>query len=123
MFSAYTQIQVEPNDNCPMSAQQVYKNLGAPVRVSRVRIYEGEPEGTLYAVTGWSSEAGGTPVEAFAVQVEDSSEGSAYLVFGGDYGLRLRPDDSTAAWSLDAADQFGETHLVLADLEDVIAAG
>ncbi len=122
MFSAYTQVQVDPSDNCPMSAQQVYKNLDAPFPVSQVRIYEGEPEGVLYAVTGWSSEGGGTPVPAYAVQVEDSSEGSAYLVYGGDYGLRLRPVDSDDAWSLDASDQFGETHLVLADREDLIEA-
>ena len=59
------------------------------------------------------------PVEAYAVQVEDSSEGSAYVVYGGDWGLRLRPIESEAPWSLDDPNQSGETHLVLADREDL----
>jgi hypothetical protein len=115
----YTEIRVDPNDNCPMAAQQVYKNAGDPVRIARVRIYEGQPTAIEYEVTGWSS-AG--PVDAYAVQVEDSSAGQAFLVYGGEWGLRLRPVESGPDWDLGAADQFGETHLVLADLADVIQA-
>jgi hypothetical protein len=118
---AYTHVEVEANDNTPMTAMQLYKNIGEPFRVSEVRIYEGMPEASVYAVTGWSSVDGGTPVEAYAVQVEDSSEGSAYLVYGGDWGIRLRPVTSDHAWSLDATDQLGETHLVLASAEDLRA--
>ncbi|HLF72436.1 MAG TPA: hypothetical protein VI759_09825 [Dehalococcoidia bacterium] len=102
-----------------MIASQVYKNIGEPFAVSAVRIYEGEPEGAVYTVTGWSSVQGGSAVEAYAVQVEDSSEGSAFVIYGGDWGVRLRPIDSDAPWSLDDASQTGETHLVLADREDV----
>jgi len=115
----YTEIRVDPNDNCPMSAQLVYKNLTNPKRVIRVRIYEGEPEGVLYDVTGWSEHG---PVNAYAVSVSDSGSGSAFLVYGGDWGLRLRPANSEGDWNLGAADQFGETHLVLADEEDLIEA-
>ena len=113
----YTEIRVDSNDNCPMTAQQVYRNIGDPRRITQVRLFEGEPDGVLYAVTGWSEEG---PVDAWAINVEDSSAGSAYLLYGGDWGLRLRPADSEAAWDLSAADQFGETHLVLADAEDLI---
>jgi hypothetical protein len=120
--AAYTHIDVEPNDNTPMMAQQVYKNRGLPLRVAAVRLYEGEPEGHLYAITGWSSADGGSPVPAYAVQVEDSSAGAAYLVYGGDWGVRLRPVDSDAAWSLDDPGQAGETHLVLASLDDITPA-
>jgi hypothetical protein len=117
--SAYTHVEVEANDNTPMMAQQVYKNLGLPFRVVRVRLYEGEPEGKLYDVAGWSSAGGGSPVDAYAVQIEDSSAGAAFLVYGGDWGIRLRPAGSEEAWSIDAADQLGETHLVLASDEDL----
>jgi hypothetical protein len=120
--SAYTHVDVEPNDNTPMMAQQVYKNLGLPLRVAAVRIYEGEPEGRLYSITGWSSEGGGSPVSAYAVQVEDSSAGAAYLVYGGDWGVRLRPVNSDAPWGFDDPDQSGETHLVLASLDDITPA-
>jgi hypothetical protein len=121
-FPAYTYVDVEPNDNTPMLAAQVYKNLGAAFPVARVVIYEGGPDGQLCAITGWSSAGGGSPAAAYAVQVEDSSEGSAYLVYGGDWGVRLRPADSDAAWSIDAPDQWGETHLVLSSLDDIARA-
>ena len=121
-FPAYTHVDVEPNDNTPMMATQVYKNLGVPFPVSQVRIYEGEPEGRLCAITGWASASGGSTTAAYAVQVEDSSEGSAYLVYGGDWGIRLRPAESDEAWSIESSDQWGETHLVLASLEDITRA-
>src|SRR5688500_5629508 len=121
-FSGYTHVEVEANDNTPMMAQQVYKNTGVPFPVSHVRIYEGEPDGQLCAITGWSSKDGGSPAPAYAVQIDDSSEGSAFLVYGGDYGVRLRPADSNEAWAIASNDQWGETHLVLSSEDDVIRA-
>jgi hypothetical protein len=121
-FSGYTHIDVEPNDNTPMMAQQVYKNAGVPFPVSHVRIYEGKPEGRECAVTGWSSNGGGTPAPAYAVRIEDSSEGAAFLVYGGDWGVRLRDSGSNAPWSLSDPDQWGETHLVLSSDQDVTRA-
>ena len=118
----YTYVEVEPSDNCPMSANQVYKNLGDPFPVAQVRVYEGDEQGRLCAVTGWSSACGGSPVDAYAVQVEDSSEGSAFVVYGGDWGVRLRDAGSTDDWDIASAEQWGETHLVLADAQDVVAA-
>jgi hypothetical protein len=122
MNAQYTYVQVEPNDNSLMSASMVYKNLSTPFPVKAVRIYEGLPEGVIYDVCGWSSLMGGSPSIAYAVRVEDSSEGAAYVVYGADWGIRLRPVDSQAGWSLQAADQFGETHLVLSELDDITPA-
>src|SRR5205809_271814 len=50
----------------------VFKNLTEPVSVSRVRIFDGAPNGTVHLVTGWSSAGDGTPVPALVAQVEDS---------------------------------------------------
>ena len=121
-FSGYTHIEVEPNDNTPMMAQQVYKNIGVPFPVSHVRIYEGVPGGELFAIVGWTSAGGGTEAPAYAVHIEDSSEGRAILVYGGDWGVRMRPADSDAPWSTEDPAQFGETHLVLASEEDLTRA-
>ena len=118
----YTYVDVESNSNSAMSANQVFRNIDAPRRVTQVRIYEGAPDGQLCAVTGWSSKDGGSAVDAHAVRIEDSSEGSAYLVYGGDWGLRLRPAESDAAWSLDDPSQWGEAYLVLADAEDLVVS-
>jgi hypothetical protein len=121
-FSGYTHVEVEPNDNTPMMAQQVYKNVGLPFAIAQVRIYEGVPGGQLCSITGWSSENGGSPVAVYAVQIDDSSEGSAFLVYGGDYGVRLKPGDSEEPWDTASTDQWGETHLVLASEDDLTRA-
>ena len=118
-FSGYTHVDVESNDNTPMMAQQVYKNIGVPFPVSHVRIYEGEPEGMLCSIVGWTSAESGPTAPAYAVKIEDSSEGSAFLVYGGDWGVRLRPAESDAPWSTDDMEQWGETHLVISDEEDL----
>ena len=96
--------------------------MTAPFRVGYVRIYEGEPDGKLCAITGWSSKGAGSPVDAYAVRVEDSSAGTAFLIYGGDWGLRMRPAGQDAAWQHEDASQWGEAYLVLADAEDIIAA-
>jgi hypothetical protein len=118
----YTRVEVDPNDNCPMSAYQVYRNIGEAFRVKQVRIYEGEPEARLCAVTGWTSLNGGRASEAYAVQIEDSSQGAAFLVYGGDWGIRLAAASEEIEWNVDEPQQWGETHLVLADREDIIPA-
>ncbi|HEY7268812.1 MAG TPA: hypothetical protein VH951_03205 [Dehalococcoidia bacterium] len=119
---SFTHVEVEPNANCPMSANQVYKNLTEPHLVAAVRLFEGAPEGRLFDITGWSSVEGGSPCECYAVKVEDSSSGEAWVVYGGDFGLRLRPTESFEDWSLEDQDQYGETHLVLADEDDIMFA-
>ena len=116
----YTHVEVESNPNSLMSANLVFKNLAEPFGVTGVRIFEGEPDGRLCDVTGWSSEGDGSPVEAYAVQVEDSGSGAAYLIYGGDWGLRLRAADDNGDWNADNHEQWGETHLVLADAADLI---
>jgi hypothetical protein len=118
----YTRVEVEANDNSLMSADQVYRSIGEPFLIKQVRIYEGEPEGKLCNIVGWSSEDGGRPVQVYAVQIEDSSQGVAYLVYGSDWGVRLAPAESTSRWSIHDPDQTGETHLVMADLEDIVPA-
>ena len=121
-FTGYTHIDVESNANAPMMAQQVYKNIDAPFRVSYVRVYEGEPGGKQCAVTGWASANDGSATPAYAVKIEDSSEGLAFLVYGGDWGVRLRAAESDAAWRIDDMDQWGETHLVISDEADLTRA-
>lgn len=117
-MNAYTHIDVESNANSPMMANMVFHNLSEPARVVKLRLYEGIQEGKVFWVTGWSSEGGGTPCDAYAVQVDDSGSGEGYLIYGGDWGVRLRPLDAPE-WSIEAPEQWGETHLVLADRADI----
>ncbi len=118
----YTRVEVEQNDNSLMSTDHVFSSSGPTFIVKQVRIYEGEPEGKLCRITGWSSAAGGSPVPALGVQIDDSSQGIAYLVYGGDWGVRLAPVDSDTPWSMSDPDQWGETHLVMSDKDDIVQA-
>ncbi|HEX5141709.1 MAG TPA: hypothetical protein VFX19_12240 [Dehalococcoidia bacterium] len=122
-ISGFTHVDVEANDNTPMMAQHVYKNWSIPYPISHVRIFENNPEGDLCAITGWSSSNGGEAVAAYAVRIEDSSAGNAVLVYGGDWGLRLRPAEPDEPWDIASPNQWGETHLVLSSEEDVLRAG
>ena len=46
------------------------------------------------------------------VQVTDSGAAVSLLVAGGDFGLRIKPEDS-GDWSLAAEDQWGEPFMLL----------
>lgn len=113
-------IDVKANPNCPDEVLLTYKDIVAPRPVRQVRLYRASDAGEMYDVTGWT--AVGRPCPAMAQKIEDSGQGTAIAVFGGDGGVRLRPAVRPAPWSLDAPDQFGEAYVVLADEGDVVYA-
>ena len=43
-----------------------------------------------------------------------------HLVYGGDWGIRLKPEDSEEEWDLRSSDQWGEPYLMLTDAGDII---
>ena len=51
--------------------------------------------------------------QAFAQRIDDSSDGTAWLVFGGEWGLRFKPVSPLTAWSLQEKTQWGAPFLVL----------
>jgi hypothetical protein len=59
-------------------------------------------DGRWCAVSGWDE--GGVAVAARALLVEDSGSGTALLICGAGWGLRISPPDQSP---------FGETHLLL----------
>ncbi len=86
--------------------------IDRPRTVRAVHHSDGPGESTLCDVVGWSSEGGGTPCAAQAVTVEDSGAGTAMLVYGGDWGLRLTPHGG--------GEPTGEPYLLLADASLVV---
>jgi hypothetical protein len=96
----FIDVFVEPNDNAPDGSGLRFKAEGAPRAVARVR-YDGRD----CDVVGWSSAGGGSRCAAQAAIVEDSGSGTALLVWGGDWGVRLTP--------LDGGAPFGEPYLLL----------
>ena len=112
-------VEVESNDNCEGSFFARFKEAGPARQVVRVRLYEKNPAGEWYWVTGWSDHDASPPCPAYAQLIEDSGAGLAYLVHGGLYGLRFKPINIEEPWSLESPHQWGETHLSLSSERDL----
>ena len=111
-------IEIPENRNCAAVAMRVFHDLEPPQPLTQVRLQRtsGEPP-AWYAITGWTS--AGTPCPASLQKVEDSGEGVAVLLTGGDAGIRLKPAGSDEPWGLNASQQWGEPFLLLATTENM----
>ena len=113
-------LETEENDNCEYLPMLVYEARAEPVSIGRVRLFEaGHPHG-VYQVTGWRSDGGGTPCPAMYVPVSDSGQDEVHLVYGGDWGIRLRPLESVEEWDVASTEQWGEPYIMLTDRADVL---
>jgi hypothetical protein len=83
---SFIDVIVESHEELPDGCYQRWKALAPPRPVRRVRL-----EGAEWEVTAPGAST------AHAAPVEDSSEGTAWLVYGGDRGLRLTRADVPAA--------------------------
>lgn len=113
-------LEVIPNSNCEAVDLRVFEELSPPRVATHVRVEQ--PEGRLdwYEVVGWTAD--GTACPARVQKVSDSGDGIAWLVHGGEAGLRLRPEDSRASWSADEPTQWGQPFVLLGDEADVRVA-
>ena len=107
----FVEVDVNESSNCPMSLTRVFDAMNETRRVTWV--VAADPMGNDHEcnVTGWSAESG--PCLAYAVMVEDSGEGVAVLVYGGDEGIRLKPVGCEEEWDLNSTHQWGEACLLL----------
>ena len=113
-------LEVDENDNCEYMPMLAYETQRDAVPIDRVALAEvGRPEG-VYRVTGWSSDGGGTPTQAMYAPVSDSGLAVVHLVYGADWGVRLKPEDSDEEWDIDSPNQWGEPYLMLTDEADII---
>lgn len=112
-------IEVESNENCETSVFARFKEVRSARPVLQVRLYDRNPSGAWYWVTGWSDDEQTPPCPTYAQLVEDSGAGMTYLVYGGIYGLRLKPIDIEEAWNLDSPHQWGEAYLSLSSDRDL----
>ena len=118
-YPTFIEVDAQEGANCQYSVNRVFSAVAQPVPVVRVEAPGPRGDVSLYQVTGWSTEG---PCPAYAVPVEDSGEGMALLVYGGDNGIRLKPTDSLEPWNLESGEQWGEPCLLLdADAEIKVA--
>jgi hypothetical protein len=112
-------IEVESNPNCEQSVFARFKELGPARPVLQVRSFERRSEGEWCSVTGWTDDPAQVRCPAYAQTVEDSGAGLTHLVFGGIWGIRLKPLTSDEDWDLNSSSQWGEPYLSLADPKDI----
>ena len=112
-------VEVESSDNCEASVFARFKEAGPARPVIQVRLYDRNPSGEWYCVTGWSDNPVTPVCPAYAQLVEDSGSGLAHLIYGGIYGLRFKPVAIEEPWSLTSSTQWGETHLSLSSERDL----
>ena len=108
-------IEVEENPNSDYMPLMLYEAHSDPVPVSRVDLDEPDRPAGVYDVTGWCSEGGGSPCAALYAPVSDSGQAVVHLIYGGDWGVRFRPENSDEPWDIDSDAQFGEPYVMLLD--------
>ena len=113
-------IEIADNPNCAPVDLRVFHDLEPPHPATQVRLERqpGAPE--WYALTGWTAE--GHPCPARIQKVDDSGDGTAFLIYGGDAGLRLQPAASREPWGLGHPEQWGEPFLIVSDAQDIRGA-
>ena len=112
-------VEVESNDNCEASVFARFKEAGSARPVVQVKLYDRNPAGEWYWITGWIDDQQTPTCQAYVQLVEDSGAGLTHLVYGGLYGLRFKPINIEEAWNLDSPHQWGETYLSLASDRDL----
>lgn len=112
-------LEVEHNPNCDGSYFIRFKDVGPPRRVTHIKSYDRSSRGEWCFVIGWCDDPDKPLCPAYAQRVEDSGSGSAFIVYGGNWGIRLKPERNTKDWDLHDPDQWGEGYLSLGDERDL----
>jgi hypothetical protein len=112
-------ILVGDNPNSAASEELVFNEIG-PRRAIRAIVAEEGGKEVRYEVTAVGE--GGRFFTAHAVKVTDSGEGFAFLIYGGEWGIRLRREGS-AAWDLTDRTQWGEPFKLYGSESDIEYGG
>lgn len=112
------QIEIPDNPNCSASEQFVFQELASPEKIRGIKIIHHGSEIDC-DVTGVDEE--GRWVEASAVKITDSGPGYSYLIYGGKWGIRLRPAPHAGeSWDLKNAHQWGEPFKIYGERVDIL---
>ena len=106
----FIEVDVQKGANSPLYLTRMFEALDTPKPVSWAKVGCPDGQDRICQVTGWYSEG---PCAPYAVLVDDSGEGLATLLYGGDQGIRLKPEDIDEPWNLSSPHQWGEACLLL----------
>ena len=105
-------IDIVPNSNTAEAASRIFNDAGPAREISTIVMPFGPFEGKECTITGWSADAE-APCPAFCQRIEDSGDAFAYLIFGGNGGIRLKPASDSDPWDTFNSAQLGETYFVV----------
>ena|SRR6185295_6341910 len=109
-FSLTLRLSIDENPNCEMADPRVFQERSEPQPVSAVLRQRGDKD-VWCPIISWDEQGPGGP--AWARKVDDSGDGTCYLVYGGRWGLRLKDPACEHAWGAQDPDQWGEPFLLL----------
>lgn len=110
---------IDANDNCSEGGSWRFNDLEPPRPVARVRLYDTAPAGEWFDVVGWRGDPARPVCEAMMRKIDDSGSGIAYLITGGEWGVRLKPADNPSEWSVRDHRQRGAPYLIAPSINDV----
>ena len=106
------ELNIEENDNIDEYESRVFMGKKNSCKISRIFYQPEEGDPFEAEVVGWHNRKA---VQAYLICVEDSGDGEAWLIYGGNEGIRLRKSSSRLArkkpFSLDHEDEWGEKYL------------
>jgi hypothetical protein len=115
-------ILIEENGNGAEAGCWRFNVLDPPRPVTRVRLHDRSSAGEWCDVVGWTDRPAQPMSPAVVQKIDDSGLGVAYLISGGEWGLRLKPVDDASDWSLHGSRQWGVPYLVVGSPADFLAA-
>src|SRR5262249_21427616 len=102
-------LNIDDNPNCGLMEPRVFQERSDPRPLTHVLRQRGDVE-VWCPIVSWEE---GNPTSALARKVDDSGEGTCYLVYGGRCGIRLKDPSCHDAWSIQDPHQWGEPFLLL----------
>ena len=112
-------VEIESNPNFEGSYFLRFHEIGPPRPITHVKTYDRLSQGEWCEITGWCDDSEAFLCPAYAQMVEDSGAGVSYLIFGGNWGLRLKPEHCGSDWNLYDTGQWGEGYMVISDARDL----
>jgi hypothetical protein len=108
-------LEVEENPNCDSSVSMRFKELAPARPVRKVRVEDRGSQPEWCWVVGWCDDPEEPICPVYAQKVEESGAGRAFLIFGGNFGIRLKPIRLDEDWNLKSPNQWGEPFLLFGD--------
>ena len=103
-------LEVESCGNFPDSISQMYHVISTPRKIHSIH-YEKDGEEINVSIIGWDAETE-TPCPVYICQIEESGDGVALLIFGGNGGIRMKSLADDSPWDVNDPNQWSESHLV-----------